>query len=60
MSIYLGPVAEDLSVASVRDEFVWELCHPRVQVVHDHMHDGRGMAAHGGVVAEGVRPAKSS
>ena len=41
----LRPVLEYCSVASVDDQLVRMLRHPRIQVVLDHRHDGRGLAA---------------
>jgi len=51
----LRPVTEDLTVSSVRDKFLWKLCHPAVKVVHDHVHDGGGVTADGWVVIDCVR-----
>ena len=41
----LSPVLEDGSVASVNYEFVRMLCHPLVQIVLYHSHNGCGIYA---------------
>ena len=51
----LGPVREDRAVAAVCDELVRELCHGRVQVVLDHVLDGRGLYGFGWVPFHRVR-----
>ena len=45
----LCPVLEDGPVAPVSYELVRMLCHTRVQIVLYHGHDGRGLAAFGGI-----------
>jgi len=42
----LRPVVEDLSVSSVRDEFLWILSDSVVKVVHYHVHQGGGVETH--------------
>jgi len=53
----LRPVAEDLSVAAVRDELLWKLSDTVVEVVHDHVHDGGRVSTQCRVVADRVRSA---
>ena len=55
---YLSPVGEDLTVAAVSDQFVRELGHARVQVVHDHVHDGRRRSRLARVLADRISPAQ--
>jgi len=51
----LRPVAEHLSVSSVRDKFLWKLSDSAVQVVHNHMHDGGRVYTYCRVIADSVR-----
>ena len=51
----LCPVAEHLSVSSVRDKFLWKLRDFVVQIVHNHMHDGGRVYTYCWVVADCVR-----
>ena len=53
---YLSPVREYLSVSTVCNEFLWELSHMRIQVVHDHVHDGRSLTGSRRVLVDWVRP----
>lgn len=52
--VILCPVRKNRAVASVSDEFFWELGDLRVKVVHDIVDDAGSFYASGGVPVVGV------
>ena len=49
----LSPILEHRAVATIGDEFVWVFGHLAIEVVLHHEHDGGGLLAAAGVVADG-------
>ena len=54
---YLSPVRKDLSVTTIGHKFVWKLGYTRVKVIHDHMHESRGLSTPGWVLVDWICPA---
>ena len=52
----LGPVGEDLAIATICDQLLGELSHTGIQVVHHHVHDGCCLSGPGWVLVNRVGP----